>query len=164
MFYLEKSTVFCFTFSLPNFTLAYVCGVLVRDERGILLGVSITVVPLHFWVSIPLSKKGLVIWKSRSQSRKRDWRFESLDPSLEKGIKALKILRSVFPEKLNKTIKFGVENLDPSLDHCTQWTLELQKSPDTIALARFRPTRSFYFTVAPSYQQKLGQQARFVLA
>jgi len=36
-------------------------------------------------------KMGLAFWKSRSQSRKRDWHFESLDPSLEKGIKVLKV-------------------------------------------------------------------------
>ena len=69
-------------------------------------------------VSIPVSKKGLPFWKSRSQSRKRDWSFKSLDSSLEKGIQALKILRSVFLEKLNYTIIFLVESLDPSLNHC----------------------------------------------
>ena len=31
-------------------------------------------------------KKGLEFWKSRSQSRKRDWNFESLNPSLKKGL------------------------------------------------------------------------------
>ena len=30
-----------------------------RDERGILLRVSITVIPLNLLVSIPVSKKGL---------------------------------------------------------------------------------------------------------
>ena len=85
---------------------------------GIPARVSITVFPVHFLVSIPVSKKGLAFWKSQSQSWKRDWSFKSLDSSLEKGIQALKILRYFFLEKLNYTIKIWVESLNPSLDHC----------------------------------------------
>ena len=43
-------------------------------------------------VSIPVSKKGLAYLKSRSQFRKRDWVFQSLDPSLKKWIMILKDL------------------------------------------------------------------------
>ena len=49
-----------------------------RDERGILLRVSITVIPLNFLVSIPVSKKGLTFSKSWSQSRKKDKSFKVL--------------------------------------------------------------------------------------
>ena len=43
--------------------------------------------------------------------------MKSLDSSLEKGITDLTIWSLAFIEKLNKTIKFGLESLDPSLDH-----------------------------------------------
>ena len=58
-----------------------------RDERGILLRVAITVIPLHFLVLIPVLKKGL-----------------ELDYSLKKGITSPKV-RSVWIAKPHFIIK-----------------------------------------------------------
>ena len=53
----------------------------------------------------PSLKKGLAFWKSWSQSQKRDWHFESLDPSLEIGIGILRVSNPV-SKKRSKLWKF----------------------------------------------------------
>ena len=65
---------------------------IIKFELKVLILVSITVIPSDLSVSLPVSNKGLIFWKSWSQSRKREWHIESLDPSLEKGFRFFKVL------------------------------------------------------------------------
>ena len=83
--------------------------------------VSITVIPLHFWVSISVSIKGLTFSKSRSRSWLHDWHFQSLDLDLEKGIGILKVSISIsiykFRSRSSLKTQAGLKDLTSST-HC----------------------------------------------
>ena len=66
----------------------------------------------------PSLEKGVGILKVSNPVSKREESFKGLDSSPEQGIQALETFRPVFLEKLHYTITFGVESLNPSLDHC----------------------------------------------
>ena len=83
-------------------------------------------IPLHFWVSIPVSIKGLTFSKSRSRSWLQDWHFQSLNLDLEKGIGILKVSISISIYKFRSRSSLKTQAGLKVLISSTHFTVELK--------------------------------------